>query len=103
MIDESSQPSSIFHPSNSNQHTDATVYPEPNQEQQRKDSKKRKVQEGENGIVSASVADNARYAELVHSNKHLEKVHNILKAEFEQLGILCVSVLYVSISGGSPF
>ena len=80
----------MFHPSHSSQHTDSTVYPDPTQSD-RKESKKRKVQDSENGVGSASVTENARYAESVLSNKHLTMVHDFLKAEFEELGVLCVS------------
>lgn len=98
MIDDSANPSSIFNSSHSFKHTDATVYPDPDQDQ-RKETKKRKVQEGENGVVAGSVTENARYAEHVLANTHLVKVHDFLKAEYEQLGISCVCV-HLTLSHG---
>lgn len=81
----------MFNSAHASQNTDTTVYPDPMQGE-RKDSKKRKV-ENENGARAASVTENSRYNESVHANAHLLKVHEFLKAESEQLGVICVSGL----------
>ncbi|EJD03669.1 proteasome activator pa28, REG alpha/beta subunit [Fomitiporia mediterranea MF3/22] len=89
-IDSSSDPSSIFHLSHAATSTDATVYPGPSREQ-RPDSKKRKVADGASQNT-VSTTENARYAESVHANKHIEKVHAHLKKECEELARLCDDV-----------
>ena len=89
MIDASADPSSPFHLSHALTSTDVTVYPDPLKDH-RQDSKKRKMSDGESGLI-ASTTENARYAEAVHANKHIEKVHSILKKECDELARFCVS------------
>lgn len=93
MIDASSEPSSPFHPSHALNSTDVTVYPDPSSEQ-RQDSKKRKVMDGE-GRINGTSPEHARYTEAVHSNKHIEKVHAVLKEECDALARLCVRPINV--------
>lgn len=88
MIDASSDTSSPFHMSHASTSTDLTIYPDPSGEQ-RQDSKKRKVADGESRINGAS-AEHARYTAAVHTNKHLESVYEIVKKECDELARLCV-------------
>ncbi|KAL5519251.1 hypothetical protein ACEPAH_934 [Sanghuangporus vaninii] len=90
MIDASSDPSSPFHMSHASTSTDVTVYPDPSAER-RSDSKKRKINDGE-GRTNGAHTDNARYAEAVHTNQHIEKVYAIMKKECDELARLCDDV-----------
>lgn len=74
--------------------TDATVY-NPNRDVDQTDIKKRKRGlDGEviNGYnVEESAGSGAIYTGHVKTNGHLRAIHTELKAEYEELGSLCVS------------
>ncbi|THH06343.1 hypothetical protein EW145_g4145 [Phellinidium pouzarii] len=91
LVDASSDPSDPFNIANASTSTDPTVYPDPSRDQ-RQESKKRKVIDGEGRTTSPNTTENARYAEHVHANKHIEGVHAQLKKECEELALLCTEV-----------
>lgn len=90
MIVSTSSPSSPFHVSNLT--TDVTVYPSPAAAGDEPESKKRKLVDGvPNGkashdLTSVSHTDEgARFTNQMIGNPHVQKVHNILKKECEEL------------------
>ena len=93
-IDEINTPSSIYNPSRPDAITDATVY-NPNRDLDQKDIKKRKRGldgEAVNGYdVDENSGNGAVYTGHVKTNAHLRSIHVELKAEYEELGSLCVS------------
>ncbi|KAH8119904.1 proteasome activator pa28, REG alpha/beta subunit [Phellopilus nigrolimitatus] len=90
LIDSSSDTSSPFNLAHASTSTDTTVYPDPSKGQ-RQDSKKRKVADGD-AKASAKTTENAHYAELIHANKHIIKVHERIKNECEELARTCDEV-----------
>ena len=93
-IDEINAPSSIYNPSRSDATTDATVY-NPNRDLDQVDIKKRKRGldgEAVNGYgVDGNTGSGVVYMGHVKANAHLRSIHAELKAEYEELGSLCVS------------
>ena len=72
--------------------TDATIYT-PNRDLDQTDTKKRK-RGPDNEIVNGvdgNAGSGAVYTGQVKTNAHLRTVHTELKAEYEELGSLCVS------------
>ena len=94
-IEEINTPSSIYQISWTDAATDTTVY-NPNRDLDQTDIKKRKrgldgeTANGSDGDVRAG--SGALYAGHVTTNAHLRTVHAELKAEYEELGSLCVSL-----------
>lgn len=74
--------------------TDATVY-QPDRDLDQMDIKKRKRGlDGEmvNGYgVDGNAGSGALYTGQVKANAHLQTIHAELKAEYEEMGSLCVS------------
>lgn len=90
MITSTDMPSSPFHLSNLT--TDATVYPPPAGATDEPESKKRKLADGAlNGKTLHETDSGARYTNQMLSNKHVVKVHDILKKECEELADSIVS------------
>ncbi|EMD41836.1 hypothetical protein CERSUDRAFT_120763 [Gelatoporia subvermispora B] len=107
LIDSTIHPSSPFHPSHAANFTDTTVYPPPSYlaDSEGSETKKRKLDSDEsvNGVTSGVSATNdtrnARYPNLMHANKHIVKVHELMKRECEQLAELIDKVkLWVNLS-----
>lgn len=99
LIDSTANPSSPFHISHASSSTDVTVYPPPSSAlSEEPESKKRRLNEGSangasaTGHNSANSVQQARFANLVLANKHIDKVHAEVKKECEQLAELCVSI-----------
>ena len=93
-IEEINTPSSIYNISRTDATTDATIY-NPNRDLDQTDTKKRKRgPDGEivNGYsVDGNAGNGAVYTGQVKTNAHLRTIHTELKAEYEELGSLCVS------------
>ncbi|OCH96443.1 proteasome activator pa28, REG alpha/beta subunit [Obba rivulosa] len=104
LIDSANFPSSPFHPSHAANSTDPTVYPPPTHsaDSHGPETKKRKLDadESTNGVLtSGNDIRNACYPNLMHANKHIIKVHEIMKRECEQLAELIDKVkLWVNLS-----
>ncbi|CAL1694151.1 unnamed protein product [Somion occarium] len=113
LIDSTSSPSSIFHPSHAIKFTDATVYPPPTSlsTAEGPETKKRKLNgdspsSGNNGsaapgsgITLRNDASRALYPNLIVANQHMKQVHETVKKECEQLADLCDKVkLWVNLS-----
>ena len=91
-IEDINTPSSIYNISRTDTMTDATIYT-PNRDWDQTDTKKRK-RGPDNEIVNGvdgNAGSGAVYTGQVKTNAHLRTVHTELKAEYEELGSLCVS------------
>lgn len=89
LIDESSDPSSPFNVVHASSSTDTTVYPTTSTSEQPKETKKRKAIDGV-ALPTSKSTENAQYDGTMYSNKHIDKMHEIIKKEAEELAQLCV-------------
>ncbi|GJE86187.1 proteasome activator pa28, REG alpha/beta subunit [Phanerochaete sordida] len=90
LITSTSESSSPFHVSNLS--TDTTVYPSPATTSDEPESKKRKLTDGAHngrtsydGTGASHTHEGARFTNQMIANPHIQKVHNILKVECEEL------------------
>jgi len=92
-IDSTSSPSSEFHDSHSTSSTDARVYPDPTENVAPETKKRKRESDPANSVA------HARYPDLVHTNELVQKVHEIVKKECNDLIQLCDKVkLWVTLT-----